>query len=177
MPKCATIEILKGLRSRYEDFHKVRITNDALVSAARLSDRYIADRKLPDKAIDLMDEAASKIMLKSNIAPPELLELNKKLEEMKTKKEAAIQNQDFEIAAKLRDEEMQLKNKYEEASKKVVGVSYDELPIVDSEAIAEVVSAWTGFPITQLTSEETKSIREWIIKNLDSKYGIKLKSQ
>ena len=120
-----TIEILKGLRSRYEDFHKVRITNDALVSAARLSDRYIADRKLPDKAIDLMDEAASKIMLKSNIAPPELLELNKKLEEMKTKKEAAIQNQDFEIAAKLRDEEMQLKNKYEEASKKVVGVSYD----------------------------------------------------
>ncbi|OGC16137.1 ATP-dependent Clp protease ATP-binding subunit ClpC [candidate division WOR-1 bacterium RIFOXYC2_FULL_37_10] len=153
-----TIEILKGLRARYEEFHKVRITGDALVAAARLSDRYMSERKLPDKAIDLMDEASSKIMLKASVAPPELIELNKKLEEIKIKKEAAVQNQEYESAAEMRDQETKLKIQYEEIAKKSSAIPYDEYPIVNSEVIAEIVSSWTGFPVTQLTEEETKRL-------------------
>ncbi len=153
-----TIEILKGLKSRYEDFHKVRITDDALVSAARLSDRYISDRHLPDKAIDLIDEASSKVMLKSSVAPPELLALNKQVEEIKSRKESAVQNQEFELAAQLRDQEIELRLHYEEIAKKVSGIPYDRFPIVNSDTIAEVVSLWTGVPVTQLTAEETERL-------------------
>ncbi|MFA4967261.1 MAG: ATP-dependent Clp protease ATP-binding subunit [Candidatus Margulisiibacteriota bacterium] len=152
-----TIEILKGLKGRYEDFHKVRITDDALVSAARLSERYIADRRLPDKAIDLIDEASSRVMLKSHSAPPELIELTKELEKIKTEKELAVTNQEYEAAAKLRDLEEETRKKYEEAASQIK-INYDNLPLVDSEAIAEVVSAWTGVPVTQLTSAEAERL-------------------
>jgi len=152
-----TIEILKGLKSRYEDFHKVRITDDAIVAAARLSDRYISDRRLPDKAIDLIDEASSKIMLKSLAAPPELIELTGELEKIKAEKEIAISNQEFELAAKLRDIEEETRKKYEEASSHIK-INYENLPLVDSEVIAEVVSAWTGVPVTQLTAEEAERL-------------------
>ncbi len=153
-----TIEILKGLRQRYEDFHKVKITENALVQAARLSDRYISERQLPDKAIDLIDEASSKVMLKASIAPPELLELNQKIEEIKLKKESAVQNQEYELAAELRDKEAHMRLQYEDVAKKVSGIPYDKFPVVDSEAIAGIVSSWTGVPITQLTAEETERL-------------------
>ena len=153
-----TSEILKGLRGRYEDFHKVIITDDALVAAARLSARYIADRHLPDKAIDLIDEASSKIMLQSSVAPPELIELTREMEVVKGKKETAVENQEFELAAQLRDKEDELKEKYEEVSKEISGPSRENFPEVNSETIAQVVSAWTGVPVTQLTAEETERL-------------------
>lgn len=153
-----TIEILKGLKSRYEDFHRVRILDDALVAAARLSERYISDRHLPDKAIDLIDEAASKIMLKSSVAPPELIKLTRDLEKVKTEKEAAVNNQEFELAAQLRDKEEELREQHEEVAKRLKDVPYDDLPLLDSEAVADVVSTWTGVPVTQLTEEETERL-------------------
>jgi len=153
-----TIEILKGLRERYEDFHRVKITNDALVSAARLSARYIADRHLPDKAIDLIDEASSRIMLKSSVAPPELIEVMKEIEKLKADKEKAVEKQEFETAAQLRDKEETLRLKYEEIAKQSTGLSREGYPEVTSEVIAQVVSAWTGVPVTQLTAEETQRL-------------------
>ncbi|MEA3493592.1 MAG: ATP-dependent Clp protease ATP-binding subunit [Candidatus Margulisiibacteriota bacterium] len=153
-----TIEILRGLRGRYEDFHKVKITNDALVSAGRLSARYISDRFLPDKAIDLIDEAASKVMLSSSIAPPELVEITKEIEKAKGEKENAVENQEFEVAAKLRDKEEALRLQYEAVSKKMTGISREGYPEVNSEIIAQVVSAWTRVPVTQLTQEETERL-------------------
>ncbi len=153
-----TIEILKGLRSRYEDFHKVRITEDALVSAARLSARYISDRFLPDKAIDLVDEAASKVMLSSSVAPPELIEITKEIEKAKGQKEKAVEDQEFELAAQLRDKEEALRLQYEAISKKMTGLTREGYPEVNSEIIAQVVSSWTGVPVTQLTEEETERL-------------------
>jgi len=153
-----TIEILKGLRSRYEDFHKVKITDDALVAAGRLSARYISDRFLPDKAIDLIDEAASKVMLQSSVAPPELVEITKEIEQVKGQKESAVEKQEFEAAAQLRDKEESLRLQYEAASKKITGLSREGYPEVDSEIIAQVVSSWTGVPVTQLTAEETERL-------------------
>ncbi|NQU18212.1 MAG: ATP-dependent Clp protease ATP-binding subunit, partial [Candidatus Saganbacteria bacterium] len=150
-----TLDILKGLRSRYEEFHRVRITDDALVSAARLSERYISERHLPDKAIDLLDEASSRIMLRSSAASPELIEINKKIEKIKQKKEDAVNKQEFENAAGLRDEEEKLQTELESISRKSKKVSYEDLPAVDSETIAEVIAASTGIPLSQLTSEET----------------------
>jgi ATP-dependent Clp protease ATP-binding subunit ClpC len=153
-----TIEILKGLRSRYEDFHRVKITDSALVSSARLASRYIADRHLPDKAIDLMDEAASKVMLKSAIAPPELVEITKDMDKIKHEKNAAVENQEFEKAASLRDKEEALKLQYEAASKKIKDVGRESYPEVTSEVIAQIVSSWTGIPVTQLTEEEAERL-------------------
>ncbi len=153
-----TIEILKGLRSRYEDFHKVRITEDALVSAARLSARYIADRFMPDKAIDLIDEASSKVMLSSTVAPPELIEINKEVEKVRGEKEKAVEEQAFEKAAQLRDKEEELRIQYEETAKKITGISREGYPEVNSETIAQVVSSWTRVPVTQLTEEETERL-------------------
>lgn len=153
-----TIEILKGLCERYEDFHKVKITGDALVAAARLSARYIADRHLPDKAIDLIDEAASKVMLKSSIAPPELIEIMKEIEKVKGEKLKAVENQAFEEAAQLRDKEESLRLQYEAVSKKMSGVTREGYPEVNSEIIAQVVSSWTRVPVTQLTAEETERL-------------------
>ncbi|MFC1568138.1 ATP-dependent Clp protease ATP-binding subunit [Candidatus Margulisiibacteriota bacterium] len=153
-----TIEILKGLRERYEEFHKVKITDDALVSAARLSARYISDRHLPDKAIDLIDEAASKIMLQSSLAPPELIEITKEIEKMRGKKEQAVEDQEFELAAQLRDKEESLRLQYEAVSKKMTGLPREGYPEVDTEVIAQVVSAWTSVPVAQLTAEETERL-------------------
>lgn len=150
-----TIEILKGLRGRYEDFHKVRITEDALFAAARFSARYIADRHLPDKAIDLIDEAASKVMLQSSVAPPELVEVTGEIDKIKREKETAVENQEFEKAAVLRDKEDTLRLQYEAISKKITGIPREGYPVVNEEIIAQVVSAWTGVPVTQLTEEET----------------------
>ena len=153
-----TIEILKGLRSRYEEFHKVRITDQALVYAARLSARYITERHLPDKAIDLIDEAASKVMLQSTQAPPELVEIIKELEKVKAEKDSAVLNQEFEKAAQLRDKEEALKLQYEAASKKIKGLERESYPEVNEEVIANVVSSWTGIPVVQLTEEETERL-------------------
>jgi ATP-dependent Clp protease ATP-binding subunit ClpC len=153
-----TIEILKGLRSRYEDFHKVRITDEAVVSAARLSSRFISDRHLPDKAIDLIDEASSRVMLQSISAPPELIEITKELEKVKHEKEVAAQNQEFEKAAKLRDKEEGLRLQYEAASKKIKGFTKENYPEVTREVIATLISNWTGVPVTQLTEEETERL-------------------
>jgi len=153
-----TIEILKGLRERYEDFHKVKITEDALVAAARLSARYISDRHLPDKAIDLVDEAASKVMLQSSVAPPELVEITKEVEKVKGEKAKAVENQEFELAARLRDKEESLRLQYEAISRKITGLTREGYPEVNSEIIAQVVSAWTSVPVTQLTAEETERL-------------------
>lgn len=153
-----SIEILRGLRPRYEDFHKVKITDQAIVSAARLSARYIADRHLPDKAIDLVDEAASKVMLQSIVAPPELIEVSKELESIRGEKEKAVEGQEFEKAAMLRDKEASLKFQYEEISKNLKGVNPENYPEVNPEVIAQIVSGWTGVPVTQLTEEETERL-------------------
>ncbi|MBI5078925.1 ATP-dependent Clp protease ATP-binding subunit [Candidatus Saganbacteria bacterium] len=153
-----TVEILKGLRGRYEDFHKVRITDDALAFAVRLSARYISDRRLPDKAIDLIDEAASRVMLQNTGLPPELIEISKRLEEVRNKKEKAVENQEFELAASHRDEEEVIRLQYEAASRKVASLSRENYPEVNSEVVAQVVSAWTGVPVTQLTEEETERL-------------------
>ncbi len=153
-----TIEILKGLRGRYEDFHKVKITDDAVVAAARLSDRYISDRFLPDKAIDLIDEAASKVMLSATGAPPELVEISRQMDELKKEKDRAIATQEFELAAQLRDREESLRLQYEAVSKKLEGLPRENFPEVNSEVIAQVAAAWTGVPVTQLTQAETERL-------------------
>lgn len=153
-----TIEILKGLRGRYEEFHKVKITDDALVSAARFSARYISDRYLPDKAIDLIDEAASRVMLQSAGAPPELVEISKELEGVRREKEQAVDRQEFELAAQLRDKEEVLKLQYEAASRKIANLPRESFPEVNSEIVAQVTAAWTGVPVTQLTEEETERL-------------------
>ncbi len=153
-----TIEILKGLRSRYEEFHKVKILDQALVASARLSARYISDRHLPDKAIDLMDEASSRVMLQSIVAPPELIEVTKELDNVRHEKEMAASGQEFEKAAELRDKEESLKLQYEAISKKIKGFSRDSYPEVTPDMIAQIVSSWTGIPVTQLTEEETERL-------------------
>ncbi len=153
-----TIEILKGLRGRYEEFHKVEITDAALVSAARLSSRYIRDRHMPDKAIDLIDEAASRVMLGSSAAPPELVEITKQMEEIKKQKEEAANTQEYEKAASLRDKEEALRLQYEAVSLKLKDFKRNKFPLVDAEVIAQVVSLWTSVPVTQLTEEETERL-------------------
>jgi ATP-dependent Clp protease ATP-binding subunit ClpC len=153
-----TIEILKGLRGRYEEFHKVKITDEALVYAARLSARYISDRHLPDKAIDLMDEAASRVMLQSAGAPPELVEITREIEKTRHAKEASVEQQEFEKAAQLRDREEALRLQYEAASSKIAGRPRESYPEVNSEVIAQVVAGWTGVPVGQLTEEETERL-------------------
>ncbi|MBU0686303.1 MAG: ATP-dependent Clp protease ATP-binding subunit [Candidatus Margulisbacteria bacterium] len=153
-----TIDILRGLKSKYEEYHKVKIDDLALVSAARLSARYISDRHLPDKAIDLIDEAASRVMLRSSSAPPELVEITKELEQLRFEKEKAVGAQQFEEAAKLRDKEESLKLQFEAASRKLNSPAKEGYARVDSETIAEVVSSWTHVPVTQLTEEETQRL-------------------
>ncbi|MFA6170021.1 MAG: ATP-dependent Clp protease ATP-binding subunit [Candidatus Margulisiibacteriota bacterium] len=153
-----TLEILKGLRSRYEEFHRVKITDDALVAAGRLSARYISDRFLPDKAIDLVDEAASRTMLQSTAISPELLSIYKELEGVRKDKDKAITAQEYEKAAHLRDLENDLKVQYEAASQRGSKGSPDNLPKVTAEVIAQIVASWTGVPVTQLTQEETERL-------------------
>ena len=152
------IEILKGIRDKYEAHHKVKITDDAIVSAVNLSNRYIGDRFLPDKAIDLIDEASSKVRLDSTVPPPEIKEMEKRLESISAEKEMAVNQQDFERAATLRDEEKELTQKYNtEKAKWQSDDSSREKQVTETE-IAQIVSEWTGVPITQMTEEESERL-------------------
>lgn len=152
------IAILQGLRDRYEAHHKVKIPNDAIEAAVKLSKRYIADRFLPDKAIDLIDEAASRVRLRSFTAPDSLKELEKKLKELEAEKEAAVNEQDFERAAKLRDEERTVKTELEESKGAWEKENGEDNGAVTPEDIANIVSTWTGIPVVQLTEEESQRL-------------------
>ncbi len=152
------IEILKGLRDRYEAHHKVKITDEAIEAAVNLSSRYIADRYLPDKAIDLIDEGASKIRLKTLTSPDNVKELEAQIEDYEKEKASAIDEQDFERAAKLRDEQNALKEKLEEAKKNWQQSQKENCGSVDAEVIAKIVSDWTGIPVVQLTKEESERL-------------------
>ncbi len=153
-----TIEILRGIRDRYEAHHRVTITDQAIVAAANLSDRYISDRHLPDKAIDLIDEAGSRMVMQRMKTPPDYKELEEQIATVRKEKEAAIENQKFEQAAKLRDQEKTLLDRKiaKESDWKAEGIDlFDE---VDEEAIAEVLAMWTGIPVYKLTEEETAKL-------------------
>jgi ATP-dependent Clp protease ATP-binding subunit ClpC len=153
-----TIEILKGIRDQYEAHHRVTITDQALVAAANLADRYISDRHLPDKAIDLIDEAGSRLRIKRMATPPDLREIELKLNEVQEAKKRAVEEQQFEEAGRLRDQEKSLleEKAHKESEVKADGVDlFDE---VDEEAVAEVLSLWTGIPVYKLTEEETERL-------------------
>ncbi|MBX3104695.1 MAG: ATP-dependent Clp protease ATP-binding subunit [Cryobacterium sp.] len=150
-----TINILKGLRDKYESFHKVSITDGALVSAANLADRYVSDRFLPDKAIDLIDEAGARLRLSILSSPPELRELDDKIAGVRGQKEAAIDEQDFEKAANLRDEEKKLLGERLRLEKQWKNGESGTTGVVDEGVIAEVLAAATGIPVFKLTEEET----------------------
>ncbi len=153
-----TIEILKGLRDRYEAHHRVTITDDALVAAANLADRYIADRFLPDKAIDLIDEAGSRLRSRRLTAPPDLQDLEEEANKVRKQKESAIDDQDFEKAASLRDEEKKLLERKAAREKEWKSDGMDSVLTLDEEDIAEVLSNWTGIPVFKLTEEETQKL-------------------
>ena len=150
-----TIEILKGLRDRYETHHRVSITDGALAAAANLADRYVSDRFLPDKAIDLIDEAGSRLRIKRMTAPAELRAFDDKIADARKEKESAIDGQDFEKAASLRDKEKTLIAEKHEAEKNWKATDLDKVTEVDEELIAQVLSASTGIPVFKLTEEET----------------------
>ncbi|WP_127781852.1 ATP-dependent Clp protease ATP-binding subunit [Rhodococcus sp. X156] len=150
-----TIEILKGLRDRYEAHHRVSITDGALVAASTLADRYISDRFLPDKAIDLIDEAGARMRIRRMTAPPDLREFDEKIANTRREKESAIDAQDFEKAASLRDTEKQLLSQKSEREKQWRAGDLDVVAEVDDEQIAEVLGNWTGIPVFKLTEEET----------------------
>ncbi|MCI5654998.1 MAG: ATP-dependent Clp protease ATP-binding subunit [Ruminococcus sp.] len=152
------IEILKGLRDRYEAHHKVKITDDAIESAVKLSSRYIADRFLPDKAIDLIDEAASKVRLKNFTPPADVKGLEDELSQLQKEKESAINEQNFERAAQIRDKEKALKDKIEAAKRDWRDKNDHTNDEVTPEDIAEIVSGWTGIPVVQLTQEESERL-------------------
>ncbi|HVW82040.1 MAG TPA: ATP-dependent Clp protease ATP-binding subunit [Mycobacteriales bacterium] len=150
-----TIEILKGLRDRYESHHRVSITDAALVAAASLADRYISDRFLPDKAIDLIDEAGSRMRIRRMTAPPDLREFDEKIAAVRRDKESAIDAQDFEKAASLRDKEKQLLAQKADREREWKAGDMDVVAEVTDEEIAEVLATWTGIPVFRLTEEET----------------------
>ncbi len=152
------IEILKGIRDKYEAHHKVKITDEAIKSAVTLSTRYIGDRFLPDKAIDLIDEAASKVRLVSFTAPPEIKELEAKIQQLSAEKEMAVNQQNFERAAALRDEEKELQQKYNTEKAKWQSADTNRDLAVTEQEIAEIVSNWTGVPVTQMTEAESERL-------------------
>ena len=151
------LEILSGLRDRYEAFHKAKITDEALKAAVTLSSRYITDRFLPDKAIDVVDEAASKVRMKVFSAAPDVKALEDRLNTVKKEKEAAVTSQDFEKAAKLRDEEQALVKEIDD-KKTVAKEESDQKLIVTEEDIASVVAQWTGIPVTKIAEEESETL-------------------
>src|SRR5437870_8524013 len=153
-----TVQILKGLRDRYEQHHKVQITDEALDAAAELADRYISDRFLPDKAIDLIDEAASRMRIKSMTSPPVYRELEDEIEETRRAKEEAIENQEFEKAANLRDKERRLTQRKRELAEQWEAGESTERPEIGEEEIADIVSMWTGIPVFKLTEAETQKL-------------------
>ncbi|WP_040225952.1 ATP-dependent protease ATP-binding subunit ClpC [Bhargavaea cecembensis] len=153
-----TIKIMYGLRDRYEAHHRVKITDEAVEAAAKLSDRYISDRFLPDKAIDLIDEAGSKVRLRSFTTPPDLKELEAKLDSIRSEKNAAVQSQEFEKAASFRDKEQKLKEELEKTKedwKEKQGKEESEVTVND---VAEVVSMWTGVPVSKIAETETAKL-------------------
>ncbi|MBT2575762.1 ATP-dependent protease ATP-binding subunit ClpC [Bacillus sp. ISL-51] len=153
-----SIQILKGLRDRYEAHHRVSITDEAIEAAVKLSDRYISDRFLPDKAIDLIDEAGSKVRLRSFTTPPNLKELEQKLDEVRKEKDAAVQSQEFEKAASLRDTEQRLREQVEDTKKTWKEKQGQENSEVSVEDIAMVVSSWTGVPVSKIAQTETDKL-------------------
>lgn len=153
-----TFKILKGLRDRYEAHHRVSITDEAIDAAVNLSDRYISDRFLPDKAIDLIDEAGSKVRLRSYTVPPNLKEMEQKLDEVRKEKDAAVQSQEFEKAASLRDSEQRLREKLETTKEEWKEKQGQKDSKVTMEDIASVVSLWTGVPVVQLTKDESERL-------------------
>ena len=153
-----TVEILKGLRDRYEAHHRVIITDAAIQAAAELADRYISDRFLPDKAIDLVDEAGARLRIRRMTAPPELRELDEKIAEVRRNKEAAIDDQDFEKAASLRDEESKLAEERKAKEEAWKGGESDEIAEVGDQEIAEVLAMSTGIPVVRLTQTETAKL-------------------
>jgi ATP-dependent Clp protease ATP-binding subunit ClpC len=153
-----SVQILKGLRDRYEAHHRVSITDEAIDAAVKLSDRYISDRFLPDKAIDLIDEAGSKVRLRSYTTPPDLKELEVKLEEIRKEKDAAVQSQEFEKAASLRDSEQRLREQLEETKKVWKEKQGQENSEVTVEDVASVVASWTGIPVSKLAQTETDKL-------------------
>ncbi|HKT02593.1 MAG TPA: ATP-dependent Clp protease ATP-binding subunit [Rugosimonospora sp.] len=150
-----TIEMLKGLRDRYEAHHRISITDGALVAAANLADRYISDRFLPDKAIDLIDEAGARMRIRRMTAPPDLRDFDERIAQVRRDKESAIDAQDFERAAQLRDKEKQLLGQKAQREKEWKAGDLDVVSEVDEEQIAEVLANWTGIPVYKLTEEET----------------------
>ena len=151
------ITILQGLRDRYEAFHKAQITDEAITAAVKLSHRYISDRFLPDKAIDLMDEAASRVRLQAFSLPPDVKDLEKQLEKARAEKEAAINTQDFELAAKMRDAEQSLKQELE-AKQQAWKQPDSKRVVVTADDIAHVLASWTGIPVKKLAEEETERL-------------------
>ena len=153
--KQETIEILKGLREKYEEHHRVQITDDAVLAAVEMSDRYITARCLPDKAIDVIDEAGARVRLRSMTKPPDLKEIDDEVERLNKEKEEAVANQDFEKAAALRDQADKLKKKKDQITKEWRDKSRETDGVVDEEIIAEVVSKMTGIPLTRLSTEDS----------------------
>ena len=153
-----TIDILMGIRERYEQHHKVTITDDAVKAAADLSTRYITDRHLPDKAIDLIDEAASRVRLRHSSAPPALREAQKDLERISKEKDAAINNQEYEEAATLREAEATARESADALRAEWQAQISGDQPTVDEEEIAQVVAMWTGIPVTRISEQESERL-------------------
>ena len=153
-----TILILKGLRDRYEAHHRVEITDSAIEAAARLSDRYVTERFLPDKAIDLIDEAASRVRLRTFMPPPNLKELEEKVDQLRKEKEAAVQSQEFEKAARLRDQEQRMRALLEEQKAEWEQKKVTDKCTVTEDDIAHIVSSWTGIPVKRLAMEESQRL-------------------
>jgi ATP-dependent Clp protease ATP-binding subunit ClpC len=153
-----TIEILQGLRKKYEDHHRVTIPDDTLVASAKFSERYITDRFLPDKAIDVIDEAGARARLASQAPPPEVSELKKDLEQVNKDKEAAVRDQNFELAAGLRDRERELQNGIREKQEEWEHERQTRRPVISEEDVAFIVSRWTGIPVTRLQEAETERL-------------------
>ncbi|MFT5526689.1 MAG: ATP-dependent Clp protease ATP-binding subunit ClpC [Pirellulaceae bacterium] len=154
-PKKETIEILKGLRERYEEHHRVQITDDAITAAVVMSERYITARCLPDKAIDVIDEAGARVRLRAMTRPPDLNEIDEEVDTLNKEKEEAVANQDFEKAAALRDQADKLRKKKDTITKEWREKSRETDGVVDEEVIAEVVSKMTGIPLTRLSTEDS----------------------
>ena len=153
--KQETIEILKGLRGRYEEHHRVQFTDDAIVAAVEMSERYITARCLPDKAIDVIDEAGARVRLRTMTRPPDLKEIDEEVEKLNKEKEDAVANQDFEKAANLRDQAEKLRKKKDQITQEWRDKSQQTDGVVDEEIIAEVVSKMTGIPLTRLSTEDS----------------------
>jgi ATP-dependent Clp protease ATP-binding subunit ClpC len=153
-----TIEILKGIKGNYEEHHKLTISDEALQAAAELASRYVSDRFLPDKAIDLVDEASSRVRIRRSATPPSLKEAAKGLESLRREKDAAISSQQYEYAAELRDREVKLQEKIESLEQGIEVEREGDKPVVTEEDIAEVVSMWTGIPVARIASEESQRL-------------------